>query len=356
MIMAESINLSIRSSPRINEIPFLAFWLRSRYRTIVDGVDAKINVRDYFENIKSDGGFVHYLECNENGKFAGSMVVYRDLLYRSYQRDNVACFGLVTASHAGILKAMLDRAIGIIENYGLSVMRGPVNAPRSLFGYGVQSWGQEYPIIAGSSADPPRYSKMYAIVEKEHYFDKRDIYYNILQDFEKSKAYLATMDFDRNFRFINPDLDAFDVIASKIADMMNLTLNYRPDFLSTNEKRVKAAVEMYKLVPGAEKLMGLLYDGDIFAGAVIMQPDWFQVLSGRPLTQLIGDITMLDKAYQGRRLYLNFSEYYMDILSKFGCRYLEHASMWENQEAVKASLSKGVTKLIKQFWMYELHS
>ncbi len=73
---------------------------------------------------------------------------------------------------------------------------------------------------------------------------------------------------------------------------------------------------MNKIVPRSERLIGLFFDGDILAGAVIMQPDWFQVLAGKAVTTIIGDIYMLDAAYQGRRLFMNFSEYSAKVLKE----------------------------------------
>ncbi|MEX2683134.1 MAG: hypothetical protein Q6373_016210 [Candidatus Sigynarchaeota archaeon] len=259
----------------------------------------------------------------------------------------------MSASDSLVLEYLLDAACQEVKKHGFSIMRGPINAPRNLFGYGVQVSGYEWPVVAGSSADTPAYKDYFTELEHQHYFVKKDKYYNLSQDFKKTSEYISTFTLDRHFRVINPDFNNLGELPSLVANMMNLTLNYRPDYMATNPSKLRASVEMYKLVPGSERLIGLFFDGDVFAGAVIMQPDWFQALAHRPVTTIIGDIYMLDKAYQGRRLFMNFSEYTAKVLAERGAQHYEHASTWEQMGVMDSAIKNGYVSIIKEFWVYE---
>ncbi|HME55334.1 MAG TPA: hypothetical protein VKM55_24210 [Candidatus Lokiarchaeia archaeon] len=347
-------NVFPQSRVKLQCVSFDVFWSHSRFKAFVNGVDTSEIVCESFKEMEMNGGFATFLELKIDGKVVGSLVVFKDPFYRSKGRDDVVCFGLVTALRARDLEPLLDRALHETRSHGYHVLRGPVNAPRFLFGYGVEISGFEWPIVAGTSSDPPAYAKMFGELEERGFFNGRDKYLNCIQDFDKTNENIAAIDLDRNFRIVNPDLDDCGKLLEKIALMMNETLGYRPDYQIASLDKLEKAAQLYKLVPGAEKLIGLFFDDEVFAGAVLMQPDWFQAFAGKSVTTIIGDIFMLGKAYQGRKLLLNFSEYTGQTLAALGAQYYEHASIWEHTDAITAWIKIDCLKIIREFLVFEM--
>ncbi|MEX2681331.1 MAG: hypothetical protein Q6373_007005, partial [Candidatus Sigynarchaeota archaeon] len=191
-------------------------------------------------------------------------------------------------------------------------------------------------------------------LDAERYFDAHDKYFNLSQDFAKTAAYIATLELDRGFRVVNPDLGDLGDLPGKVAALMNETLGYRPDYAWTSAERLASQAQAYKLVPGGEQLMAFFFDGDVLAGGVIMQPDWFQVLRGEPATTIVGDIYMLAPAYQGRRLFMNCSEYSMRVLRRRETRYYEHASIHEGTAAVLSSVKHGYAAIVREARVFEV--
>ncbi|HME53389.1 MAG TPA: hypothetical protein VKM55_14290 [Candidatus Lokiarchaeia archaeon] len=340
----------------VERVAFDTFWARSRFALVVQGLNLVANVRGAIDEIVRDGGFATFLSCTWQGHFGGSLVVFKDPWYRSRGRDDVACFGLVTASNTAMLDVLVNAARREARSNGFDVIRGPVNPPRSLFGYGVQASGFDTAMIAGSAADPVDYHAMFAELDEGGTFDGKDTYHNLLQNFDKTLAYIDSIDLDRNFQVVNPDLDNLGKLPEQVANLMNDTLGNRPDYQATSAERLGESSAMYKIVPGGNRLLAFYFDGNTLAGGVIMQPDWFQVLAGKPMTTVVGDIYMLAPAYQGRRLFMNFSEYSIRVLQDRGIGRLEHASIWEEKGAVMSSVKNGYASIIKTYHVYELRA
>jgi len=340
----------------VERVGFDRFWSRSRFSAAVPGLDLTGQVKNAFDEMERDGGFATFMECTWRGHFGGSLVVFKDPWYRSRGRDEVACFGLVTAGNTAMLDVLMNAARQEAHVNGLKILRGPVNPPRCLFGYGVQVSGFDQPMIAGSSADPADYAVMFDELEEGGTFDGKDRYYNLIQDFEKNAAYINSINLDRSMRVVNPDFDDLGDLPGQVATMMNESLGYRPDYMITSAERLATMAKTYKIVPGGDKLLAFYFDGDVLAGGVIMQPDWFQVLAGKPVTNVVGEIYMLAPAYQGRQLMMNFAEYAMALLRDCGITQLEHASIWEGSHAALSTVKNGFNHIIKTYNVYELNA
>jgi hypothetical protein len=347
-------NYTMPGSLLVRPAPFDAFWAGSQWQHAAAGIDLKAQVKRTLDEMEAATGFVSCLECKMDGRSAGSLVVFKDPWYRSKRRGDVACFGLVTAVDVPVLKALLDEAMEVARKNGARALRGPVNPPRCLLGYGLQVSGFEMPVLAGTSANAEADAIPYLELDTDGFFDSSDRYFNLAQNFNKTMAYISTFDLDRSFRVVNPDLVNLGDLPAKVAELMNDTLGYRADYQWTNGERLAIQAQMYLLVPGGEKLMAFFFDGDTLAGGVIMQPDWFQVLRGGPVTTVVGDIYMLAPAYQGRRLFMNCSEYSMKVLAERETKYYEHASIHEDTKAVLSSVKNGYARIVREARVYEM--
>jgi hypothetical protein len=265
----------------------------------------------------------------------------------------VACFGLVTADGPKALEALIEAVRGVASDHGIDTIRGPVNPPRSLLGYGIQTSGYGFPLLAGTSVDPPALADSYASLWESGLFSSSDHYVNLLQDFEKTWAYVSQHEPDRSLQVINPDFNDLGDLPAKVADLMNSTLGYRPDYLATSADRLAKEAQQYRAVPGSEKLLGLYMDGDVLAGGVIMQPDWFQVLRGQRVTAFVGDIYMLAPEYQGRHMMNNFPEYSARVLDELGATYYEHSSIWDGSKAIQSTVKNGYASVSREFLVFE---
>ncbi len=347
-------NCTMPGSLPVRPVSFDAFWAGSRWGRAVAGLDLKNHVKGTLDEMEAAKGFVSCLACEEDGRALGSLVVFRDPWYRSKRRDDVACFGLVTAVDAPVLEALLDEAKEIAREHGCSALRGPVNPPRSLLGYGLQVSGYEMPALAGTSTNSDDDALPFLELDTEGHFDACDRYYNLAQDFGKTMAYISTFELDRSFRVVSPDFGDLGDLPARVAGLMNDTLGYRADYQWTSAERLAAQAQAYRAVPGGEKLMAFFFDGDTLAGGVIMQPDWFQVLRSEPVTAVVGDIYMLAPAYQGRRLFMNCSEYSAKVLQERNTAYYEHASIHEGTKAVLSSVKNGYARIVRESRVYEV--
>nr|MDO8112523.1 hypothetical protein [Candidatus Sigynarchaeota archaeon] len=338
----------------VQTVKFDDFWARSRFNGIIHGLDLEDQVRQSFSEMELGGGFVSFLAYRFGNKTIGSLAVFKDPWYRSAGRETVACFGLVTALDADTLARLVEAARDIAEKAGCTALRGPVNVPRILFGYGIQVSGFGLPVIAGTSFNTRNDAYAFFELESDDYFDHTDKYYNFSQDFGKTRAYIDAIKLDRSFRVVNPDLDNPGDIAGRVADMMNHLLVYRPDYQLATAVRLVTAAKAYKLVPHGEKLLAFYFDGDVLAGGVIMQPDWFQVFAGARVTGVIGEIYMLEPAYQGRKLMLNFAEYSEQVLKDLVATHYEHASIWAESDKALSTVKVGYNAIIKEFRVYEV--
>jgi hypothetical protein len=341
-------------STTVSAVDFDTFWGRSRYYDLVPGVDLRPLVQAALDGMVDEGGWYSLLAARMDGGIVGTAAVFRDPWYRSRARDDVACFGLVTADGPDVLKALVDATQGVASDHGIATIRGPVNPPRSLLGYGVQTSGYAFPILAGTSVDPPTLADAYASLWENGYFSSSDHYVNLVQDFEKTWAYVAQHEPDRSLAVINPDLNDLGDLPGKVAELMNGTLSYRPDYLATSAERLAHEAQQYRAVPGGEKLLGFYMDGDVLAGGVIMQPDWFQVLRGQHVKAVVGDIYMLAPAYQGRHMMNNFPEYSARVLDELGATYYEHASIWDGSKAIQSTVKNGYASVSREYLVFEI--
>ncbi len=335
---------------------FDGFWSVSRFGGVAPGIDLKNSVKKALDEAEAGGGFYTALECEMGGRPAGSLVVFKDPWYRSRRRADIACFGLVTAKDSSALAMLLDQARKVARDHGCPALRGPVNPPRSLLGYGVLVSGFDKPVIAGTSANSEGEAMPFLELDAEGYFDECDRYFNLSQDFAKTMAYISTFELNRGFKVMNPDLANLGDLPAKVAALMNETLGYRADYSWESAERLAAQAQMYRLVPGGEQLMAFFFDGDVLAGGVIMQPDWFQAMRGEPVTTVVGDIYMLAPAYQGRRLFMNCSEYSMRALRRRDTRYYEHASIHEDTKAIMSTVKNGYAAIVREARVYEVES
>jgi len=338
----------------VQHISFDEFWARSRFKSIIPGLDLGAQVRQAFGEMEQGSGFASFLACKSDEGILGSLAVFKDPWYRSAKRDNVACFGLATARDGNTLSKLILAARDAAEKAGCKALRGPVNVPRIFFGYGIQVSGFGLPIVAGTSVNTSEEAYPFEELDADGFFDRVDKYYNLSQDFSKTRAYIDTITLDRSFRVVNPNLDNCRDITERVADMMNRLLGYRPDYQLTSAERLAGAAKAYKLVPRGERLLAFYFDGDELAGGVIMQPDWFQVFAGVRVRSIVGEIYMLEKKYQGRKLMLNFAEYSEKVLKELGATHYEHASIWEDSGGALSTVKAGYNAIIKEFRTYEL--
>src|SRR5271157_54242 len=349
--------------PRFNDInvekvDFETFWLHSRYRNLVPRVDLRRHVWNALNQIDDEGGFHVLLSSKENGKCTGTMAVFRDSSYRSHERDDVGCFGLVSAQDPESFAAMLGAGRDCMGIDSIDMFRGPINVPRSLLGQGVQVSGFDLPAIAGSSIDPYHYIMLYEYLVVNRDVDHFDRYYNMHQDIETMIPCIKTTNFDRDFTWINPDFnDPGDLLENGV-NLMNNTLHYRPDYHLTSKEKLAGTVQSYRTLPGGEKFLGVLIDGDTVAGGVTMQPDWFQLLSGAPVTTIIDDLQMINSEYQSQDQLLHdkFSEYSASVLAERATKYHEQASIWERGLAKLSQVKNGHAPVAREYRVYEVRT
>ncbi len=89
----------------------------------------------------------------------------------------------------------------------------------------------------------------------------------------------------------------------------------------------------------------------------MFHPLYFSILCRAGIiltTAVVGDIYMLAPAYQGRRLFINCSEYSMKTLAERATKYYEHASVHEGTKAVLSSVKNGYAKIVRESRVYEV--
>jgi hypothetical protein len=249
-------------SVRVYEVAFEEFWFHSRYHSIIPGCNFWRPVKQFLQNIVAKGGFFTPLLVEDNfGGVKGSMLVFHDPQYRSEADVNVACFGLVTARNSFYLSQLIEKARKIVTELGFSRFRGPINLPRYLFGYGVQTSGFSYQNLAGSSINELSHAEIYQELIKDGIFSNEDQYFNLVQSWENTFDYIDKIELDRNFIFKNPPLDDKKKMLSllqQLSAIMNDNLEYRPDYSHATVETLLEIAKAYENIPDGEKLVGLL--------------------------------------------------------------------------------------------------
>ncbi|MFX0103115.1 MAG: hypothetical protein ACFFCS_26355 [Candidatus Hodarchaeota archaeon] len=340
-------------------VSFDQFWKHSRYNDH-ERLDLRALARKMFQAINGagDGSFAECMECWREGDVLGTMMIYKDPDYHSRKRNDVGCFGLVTASSSEVLEAMLEYAKGVFEDKGITTFRGPVNAPRFLFGLGVLVRGFDQPGIAGGSINPPEYARYYDELMEKGFFTRVDTYYSGYTDDVKKQELVNQMDFIKDFEIRNPDLDDLGDLPEQVGRMMNSNLGYRPDYTHPTPETLRSWAAMYKMVPGGEKYLGLFYDGDELVGGSLIMPDWFQLFRGEKVTNAVCDLTIINTKYQGMGLVYNIFQYDLDTLPLIS-DYYEHSSIWAESKTVMRWLTPGPYHFVhinKEYRVYELET
>jgi hypothetical protein len=338
----------------VDVVTFDRFWSSSRYATIVDGFDLKSRVQNAFDEMESYGGFAFFLECSSDGIFLGSMAVFKDPWFRSKGRKNVACFGLVTVRDAQVLCKLLESTIPLIQDKNVAALRGPVNPPRLLLGYGVQESGFDLPMLAGTSFDPPGYAGFYSELEGKGYFVSKDVYYNMTMDNDKAEEYISTLDVDRSLTIINPSFDQLGDLPAKVADLMNRNLGYRPDYQEADASRLAEYAQEFATIPGGASLLSFVVDDDMLVGVLIMMPDWFELGREKAFSSIVLDIAILDAPYQGSRRFLSLAEHCIRTFRALGNIYCEFASISENVRAMLSLVKHDCGCITRSFSVYEM--
>jgi len=270
-----------------------------------------------------DGGAVAFLD----GDGGGSVAVLVDPAYHSSGREGLGCFGLLTACSEGEARSLVRSAIAWCKDRGAVGMRGPVNVPRFLHGYGLQLGGFGLPAVAGVSSDPPAYKGWFDGMVAGGTLREATRYVSWVGSREKGGAALARVDGQRGRHVlpaVHPDLDDPGTLPGQIAAIMNAEMRKRPDGFRMEPADVLGLARLFKMVPGGERLLAFVMDGDVLAGGVIMQPDWFQVLAGERPTRLVQDTIVTARAYQGRGLAGRYFQACHDAMVAFDADYFEY--------------------------------
>ncbi|MHA1680798.1 MAG: hypothetical protein ACTSUE_07310 [Promethearchaeota archaeon] len=347
---------------RVEEVSLKEFIIKSRFLDRKGARDFRRLVKQATGTIKLMGGFHAFLVCRIGGVFAGSMLVFKDPLYCSRDRSDVGCFGLVTATKQVVLVEMLEKAIEMLKQQGASSMRGPVNIPRALFGYGVQVFGFELPAIAGSSVNDKAFARLFLDLERGGYFNEKDVYYNYTQDAVKTREYLKEREASgrplyRDYKVEHPVFDfsskESDILAEDVAALLNESLSYRPDFYRSTGRILKATALQFSYIDGGEEYLTFLRKDKKLVGVILQQPDWFQVINDEPITRFVADTFVVAPELRGKGLMMNFMEHQAQCIESFQPGHFEYASIWKGAKKVTKAMRKPFTKLVKGFFVYE---
>nr|MDO8117547.1 hypothetical protein [Candidatus Sigynarchaeota archaeon] len=266
-----------------------------------------------------DDGFVELLEINN-----GSIMAFKDPKYHSSGRKETGCFGLLTAPDKQTCVKLVECAMESLVGMGIQKIRGPVNMPRFLFGYGIQASGFSLSPVAGVSWDPPCYAEWFSTMVHEGMLHEATRYISYTGSLEKSEGALKNTTKRERLRVFYPDFNNPGSLPVQIASLLNAEMYKRPDGFYMDAKDVLSYAELFKLVVGGERLLAFLMDGDTLAGGVIMQPDWFQVLAGSRPTRFVQDTIVTASAYQGKGYGAQYFELCADVMRYFKPEYFEY--------------------------------
>ncbi len=305
------------------------------------------------------------------GRFLKGFVIAENNPYYTSRNRKAASFGWLFAEDFDVCERLLSKCEQYVRNQGVKLLRGPINFPKSVGGYGLQVEGFKEQMMYGVSFHEKKSSKRiskylqrlgfkrdaeYLTMEVTEYKWKKGtqldedlkIRYLTFEEFEKRKEEVLEM-MSGAFYYVLPD--AFGV--KRYEEVMEL-MKKTPDYMFEMPKNIE--FEKYSTQQEFMKAWQNCADEDVLTffhlafeketdkivGIIIVLPDLYEVWKGGSITRGNVDVAAIRKGYSRKGIFSSLNNIGRLTGNMRGITYFEGTSIWNlNEDAVKIILPHG---------------
>ncbi|TXT60888.1 MAG: hypothetical protein BAJALOKI2v1_70040 [Promethearchaeota archaeon] len=317
-----------------------------------------------------------------DGRYLKGFIIVENNPHYTSRNRNSATFGWLFAKKYEVCAALLEECERFSREQGLKLLRGPINFPKSVGGYGLQGEGFEEQMLYGVAFSHPIFSSKlskyltdygfkedaeYLTMEVTHDKWKKgthldediEIRYLTFEEFKNRKNEIIEM-FSGAFYSVLPD--AFG--AQRYKEVMELLKQIPPKYYRLPKD---LDYEKYSTQPeflnawrdseGKDDLITffhLAFDKktDKIVGIITCLPDLYEIWKGENITRVNVDVAVVRKGYGRKGIFSSLNNIGQLTGNILGVRYYEGTSIWNlNEDAVKTILPHG--RINRRFYVYQ---
>ncbi|TXT61043.1 MAG: hypothetical protein BAJALOKI2v1_50011 [Promethearchaeota archaeon] len=337
-------------------------------------IENKVKERE--EKDHEIGIFIAY-----KGKFIKGMVIAEDNPHYSSRNRRAASFGWLYAKDYEVCKELMEACESFARKRGKKLLRGPINFPKSVGGYGLQVEGFDEQLIYGVAFNDPKTApSLKEFLEDLNY--KQDSEYlsmEVTQDRWKSGTQL---DKDIKIRYLtfeelnNRKDEILDILRGafysvlpdafgmeRYKEIMDLLRNI-PSHYYKLPKKIKLEndsvqtefVEAWKKCYDREVItfFHLAFDKntDNLVGIITCLPDLYELWKDNPITRVNVDVAAVRKGYGRKGIFSSLNNIGQLTGNMLGITYYEGTSIWNlNEDAIRTILPHG--RINRRFYVFQ---
>ncbi len=292
----------------------------------------------------------------EEGWFSGMVICQINPDYTSYSRK-CGTFGWLSADSFNVCKELMKVCEIFIKTNKIRKIRGPINFPKSLGGFGIQTMGFEEQMLYGVAFTDPS-SSLLDYLQTMGYFKESE--YTCVYVAQKTWDKGKKIDQNIKFRYF-PLHELYDYIDA-IGDLANNSLyEILPD--SSGINRIHEFFNSFNRIPknfysikesfdpktysnipqfietwetcdleNTEPLAPMAFDknsGEL-VGILLGLPDLYELWVGKPITRCNVDTAMVKKGYFGKGIFSALNNLGQLTANLYGIKYFEGTTIWSN--------------------------
>ncbi len=290
-----------------------------------------------------------------------------------------AIFGWLHADDFNICKALIEACESFAREKGMKLMRGSLNFPKSLGGFGIQEMGFEERMLFGVPFTKPN-SRITEYLEKLGY--QRDAEYVCMVVTKNSWEMGKVLDNSIKIQYLTPGelinrKDEIETIGR------NAFVGFLPDSLGDN--RFDKFMEIFAQVPKSHYVLPENFDPRKFStqaefleawescelenvntfvhvafsritdevvGIIFCLPDLYQLWLEEPITRVNVDTVLVKKEYARKGIFSSLNNIGQLTGNINGITYYEGTGIWMvNEDAVKTILPHG--RINRRFYVWQ---
>ena len=335
----------------------------------------------YYKKIKHNDEYKFSIFIAEyQNKKCGFVICLIHPTYKSYGKK-CGIFGwLHCSNNFNICKELIRKCEEYVKNNNVKRLRGNINIPKNLGGFGIQIEGFHEQMLYGvpysdpnsripqyleelgykpdteyismlvtkkmwnSSKTIPNYIR-YLYLSYKEITERIEEFHNLIA--ESFHGQIPIPDSIGKYRLLEI-LEIYPAISKKYRIPKDYDAINHKDFsdniVNSNKYDLKEVVPYWPLAFDIESQK--------LVGAVITIPDFYEYYQGNPITRVNVDTVIVHKDYTGKGIFSGLNNIGQLGLNLNGVSYFEGTSIWnKNPEAVKAFFPHGIT--IRKFKVFQ---
>jgi hypothetical protein len=357
--------LTVASTRKISEIQYvlteLLYIPDERLKLVV-----VLELADYLTEKFSDPEYkIRFIYTTQNGTLTGFVVCQIDDEYRSYGKS-CPTFGWLHSKNFLSCKKLMNECENFVRMNNSRKIRGPINYPKLIGGIGWQTEGFTSPLMSGVAFNDPGSNVLDYLKELGYKIDTK---YSCVDAFVKIWEKGKELDDNIMIRFL--PLDEIRTLKSQILNLAQQSFYSVLADATGGQSRWDEIMEIYYQAGKKVKVLNPSFDPQTYAdmpgfldtwnaadlenivstsifafdrcsgelvGALMAQPNMFQLWAEIPLSHMNVDTVIIKKEYAGKGIFSALHNIGKTLSSAvFGYNYFEGTTIWANNDrAIKA--------------------